>query len=69
MCGAETWIVGKVGQKYLENVVLEKDSWTDHVKYAEVRVLCRAKKERNTLHTTKIRKANWIGHIFTGTAF
>jgi len=26
-------------------------------------VLLRAKEERNTVHTLKRRKANWVGHI------
>ena len=38
-----------------------KISWTDRVRNEEV--LHRDKKERNVLHTRKIRKANWIGHI------
>jgi hypothetical protein len=36
-------------------------SWTDHVTAEEV--LQRVKEERNILHTIKIRKANWIGHM------
>jgi hypothetical protein len=39
---------------------MEKISWTDRVKNAEV--LHRAE-ERNILRTVKSRKANWIGHI------
>jgi hypothetical protein len=35
-------------------------SWSDRVKNE---VLRRVKEERNILHTLKIRKANWIGHI------
>jgi hypothetical protein len=27
-------------------------------------VLYRVKEKRNILHTIKMRKANWIGHIF-----
>jgi hypothetical protein len=62
--GAETWTLGKVGNKYLENFEMwcwRKISWTDCVKNEDV--VHRAKKERNTLHTIKMRKANWIGHI------
>jgi len=36
-------------------------SWTDHVRN-EVVVL-RVKEQRNILHETRKRKANWIGHI------
>jgi hypothetical protein len=35
--------------------------WTDHVKHEEV--LHKAKKERNILHTSKRKKANWVGPI------
>jgi hypothetical protein len=42
-------------------VTVEKISWTDHVRNEEV--LHRVKEERNTVHTIKRRKANWIGHI------
>jgi len=35
-------------------------SWNDHVKNE---VLQRVKEESIILHTTKRRKANWIGHI------
>jgi hypothetical protein len=65
--GAETWTLRKAEQKYLESFEMwcwrrmEKFSWTDRVKSAEV--LHRAGKERNILHTVKSRKANWIGHI------
>ena len=40
---------------------MEKISWTDRVRNEEV--LHRIKEERNTLHTVKRRKANWIGYI------
>ena len=39
---------------------MDKISWTDRVKNEEVH---RIKWERNILHTTKRRKANWTGHI------
>jgi hypothetical protein len=67
LCGAETWTLGKVDQKYLESSDmwcwrrLEKISWTDHVRNEEV--LHRVKEERNIVHTIKRRKANWIDHI------
>jgi hypothetical protein len=65
--GAETWIVQKVDQNYMESFEMwcwrrmEKISWTDRVRNEEV--LHRVKEERNILHTIQIRKANWIGHI------
>jgi hypothetical protein len=40
---------------------MEQIVWTDRLKNEEV--LQRVKKERNIPHTTKWRKANWIGHI------
>jgi hypothetical protein len=46
---------------------MEMINWTDHVRNEEV--LQRVKEERNILQTVKRRKANWIGHIFVGTAF
>jgi hypothetical protein len=36
-------------------------SWTDHVRNEDV--LLRVKEQRNILHETSKRKANWIGHI------
>jgi hypothetical protein len=41
-------------------VVLEKISWTDHVRNE---VLLRVKEKRNILHEISKWKANWIGHI------
>jgi len=68
--GAETWIVRKVGQKYLERFEMcwrrrEKISWTDRVKNE---VLQKVKKERNSLHTIRRRKAKWICEFSGGTA-
>ena len=65
----------KVHQKYLGSFEMwcwrrmEKISWTDRVRNTEV--LQSVEEERNILHTPIInrRKANWIGHIFVGTAF
>jgi hypothetical protein len=42
-------------------VVMEKISWTDHVRNEEV--LHRVSEQRNILHEIRKRKANWIGHI------
>jgi hypothetical protein len=67
VCGAESWTVQKLDMKYLESFEMccwtrmEMISWTYYVKNAEV--LDRFKEERNILHTIKIRKVNWIGHI------
>jgi hypothetical protein len=64
---AETWTLPKVDQKYLETFEMwcwrrvEKISWTDRVRNEEE--LHRGKKERNILHTIKIRKAIWISQI------
>jgi hypothetical protein len=41
--------------------MLEKISWTDHVRNEEV--LLRVSEQRNILHEIRKRKANWIGHI------
>jgi hypothetical protein len=65
--GAETWTLRKVDQKYLESFETwcwrrMEISWTDSVRNEEV--LQRVKEERNVLHTTIRRKANWIAHIF-----
>jgi hypothetical protein len=67
LCGAETWTLRKVDQKYLESSEMwcwrrmQKISWTDCVRNEEV--LQRVQKERNILQRMKRRKANWIGHI------
>jgi hypothetical protein len=67
LCGAETWTLRKIDQKYLESFQMwcwrrkEKISWTDRVRNEEV--LHRVKEERNIVHTIKRRKDNWIGHI------
>jgi hypothetical protein len=41
-------------------VVLEKMSWTDHVRNE---VSHRAKEEKNILHAIQRRQTNWIEHI------
>jgi hypothetical protein len=62
LCGAETWTLWKVDQKYLESSEMwcwrrrEKISWTDRVRNEEV--LHRVKEGRNILHTVNGRKAN-----------
>jgi hypothetical protein len=66
--GAETWTLRKVDQKYLESFEgccwrrMGKISWTDRMR--DEQVLQRVKEERNILRTIKIRKVNWIGHIW-----
>ena len=40
---------------------MENISWTDYVRNEEV--LLTVKEQRNILHETRKRKANWIGHI------
>ena len=65
--GAETWTLRAADQKYLESFkmwcwrIMEKISWTDHVRNEEV--LLRVNEQRNILHEIRKWKANWIGHI------
>jgi hypothetical protein len=65
-CGAKTWTLQKVNQKYLESFEMwcwrriEKIIWTDHVRNEEM--LRRLKGDRNIRHTVKRWKANWIGY-------
>jgi hypothetical protein len=67
LCGAATWALRKVDQKYLGSFEMwcwrrmEKVSWTDRV--GNGKVLDRGKEESNIIHTIKRRKANRIGHI------
>jgi len=44
--------------------MMEKISWTNRVRNEEV--LQSVKEQRYILHTIKIRKAHWIGHILCG---
>jgi hypothetical protein len=46
---------------YINSINIE--SWTDHVRNEDIRVLRRVKEQRNILHEIRKRKANWIGHI------
>ena len=63
MCGAQTCILRKVDQKYLESLEMQycrrmgKIGWMDRVRNE---VLQRVKEERNNLHT--IKRRNWTGH-------
>jgi hypothetical protein len=65
--GAEIWMLWAVDQKQLGSFEMwcwrsmEKIGWTDRVRNEEV--LLRVKAQRNILHQTSKRKANWIGHI------
>jgi hypothetical protein len=64
LCGADTWTLRKVDQKYLESFEMwcwrrmEKISWTDLVRNE-----AGVKEKRNIVHTIKRRMANWIGHL------
>jgi len=64
---SETWTLQKQDNKYLESSEMlcwrrmEKISWTNHVRNAEV--LQWVRDERNIIHTVNRRKFNWIGHI------
>jgi hypothetical protein len=66
-CGAESWTLEKVDQKYLGSFEIwcwrriETIVWTDCVRNE---VLQRVKKEKNITHTIKRRRANWIGQIW-----
>jgi hypothetical protein len=64
--GAEIWTLRKVDQEQLGSFkmwcwrMMEKNSWTDHVRNEEV--LNRVQEERKLLHTIRRKRANWIGH-------
>jgi hypothetical protein len=65
LCGAETWTLCKVDQKYLESFEMccrkmKKISWTNCVRNEEA---LQGVKKRTIVQTIKRRKANWIGHI------
>ena len=66
LCGAESWILEKVGLKYPDIFEMcwrriEKIGQTDHVRNEEV--LRRIKEDRNIVHIMKRSEANWIAHI------
>ena len=66
MCGAETWTLRKVDQKYLESFEMwswkmMEIVWTDRA--INDKVLHGVKDGRNILQTLKRREAGWIGHI------
>jgi hypothetical protein len=66
LCGADTWTLRNVDQKYLESSEMwswrrKKISWIDRARNEEESH--RVKGKSNILYTTKGRKANWIGHI------
>ncbi|GFG29807.1 hypothetical protein Cfor_00237 [Coptotermes formosanus] len=56
LCGAETWTLRKVYQKYLRSFEMWCWRRTDKISQTD-------REEWNILHTVKRRKANWIGHI------
>ena len=65
--GVETWKLRAVDKTHLEGFemwfwrMMEKISWTDHVRNEEV--LLRVNEQRNILHAIRKRKSKWIGHI------
>ena len=65
LCGAETWSLWTVHQKYpetLRNVVLEKDGEDQLDNRVRNWVLQRVKEEGNIVQTIKGIKAIWFGH-------
>ena len=65
--GAETWTFQKIDQKYLESFRCgtgkgSRRSVGQIVWKGRIILLYSTKDERNTLDTTDIRKADWIGH-------
>ena len=69
--GVETWILQKVGQKYMENLEMwcwriEKISWTDHVRNEEV--LHRGNEDRNILQTRNEGRLTGLVTSCVGTA-
>jgi len=67
LCGAGTWTLRKVDQKYLQSFEMycgtgiKRISWTERVRNEQI--FQKVKEERNVLHTMKRKKSNWIGHI------
>jgi hypothetical protein len=65
--GAETWTIRATDQKRMESFemwcwgMMEKISWTDHVRNEEV--LLRVNEQRNILHEIRKPKANGFSHI------
>jgi len=70
--GVETWILWKVGQKYIESFEMwcwrriEKISWTDHMRNEEV--LHRGNEDRNILHTINEGRLTGLVTSCIGTA-
>jgi hypothetical protein len=69
LCGAETWALRNVDQKYLGgggcwNVVLQKDGEDQLGSSCEKsEVFYNVNEEVYILNTLKTRKDNWIGHV------
>ena len=66
LCGAVTWTLRKVDQKYLESFEIscwgtKEMSESDIVRNEEV--LEKPKEARSVLLTVQRRKVNWIGHM------
>jgi hypothetical protein len=72
LCGAETWTLRKVYQKYTESFKMscwkriEKISCTHCVLHE---ILHRVKEDKCILHAIKRRKANWIGNTLRRNCF
>jgi len=70
--GVETWILRKVGQKYMESFEMwcwrriEEISRTDHVRNEEV--LHRGNEDKNILHTITERRLTGLVTSCVGTA-
>jgi hypothetical protein len=66
LCGAKTWTLRKIDEKYLGSFEIscwrrmDKVRWTDHVKNKNV--LHGVKEERKIRHTIRRRKDTWICH-------
>jgi hypothetical protein len=73
LCGAETWTLRKVDQKYLESFDMwcwsrmEKISW--NVRVINEEVLHRVKEDRNIVHTIKDERLTGLVTSCIGTAF
>jgi len=67
VCGAETWTLREVDQKYLESFEtrcwkrMDKISWADRVENEEI--LPSVNEERNILQILNRRKGKWTDHI------
>jgi hypothetical protein len=64
LCGALLWTLRKIEQKYVESFRvwcsrrMEKTGWTERVNNKEI--WKRVEEGRNIVHTTELKKANWV---------